>query len=166
MQRNAVYNLTLPIFLEAQLLNCQPPSRIKFEKLIGIRPDPTAKSTLLYRSINNSPATLECISHCAYTQNCTGFLLFYNSSTCYSYVEPNLGTENYDYDSKPDTNVVWFRKTCLNGNAYQLALVIYSKSILWLLTYVSIICNIYALFLHTRFIVNVITFYKSLSQIF
>lgn len=58
------------------------------------------------------PITLDCIQLCSQNKNCTSFLLHYNSSECYYYSNTELSIQVYDYDSRPVTNVAWFKKTC------------------------------------------------------
>lgn len=77
-----------------------------------MKPQDGLENTLLYKGTNNEPVTLNCIQSCAQNEKCSSFLLHYNSSECYSYSASEIPIQTYDYDSRPDTNVVWFKKIC------------------------------------------------------
>ncbi|XP_057669969.1 uncharacterized protein LOC130902128 [Diorhabda carinulata] len=105
------------IFIEftfgASVLNC-PPSELKFEKVLGLRPSNSTISRLLHQSnpsIISRPVTSECIAKCLTRDDCSSFVLFYSVSKCY-YYSSNFSVVD-DKDQVIDENVAWFIKKCL-----------------------------------------------------
>ena len=108
--------------------------RLHFEKVLGYRPLATDASTaensiynrnnlLYHETVKNDSlvsVNLECWKLCKSNIECLGYILFYNTSDCYS-LTPNQRQMDLDNESTKlvaDVNAVYFQKICLNGECF------------------------------------------------
>jgi hypothetical protein len=97
-----------------------------FEKVIGYRPPSISLTDInLIKRASPQPNGLpnavnrECWTICKNDPDCSGYILFYNSSECYGFTR-NERNQRYEYIRdgerlKPDSDAVYFEKICLDS---------------------------------------------------
>ncbi|KAJ8918619.1 hypothetical protein NQ315_013125 [Exocentrus adspersus] len=113
-----VLHTRIPRFFSNASFDC-PSANIRFEKVLGLRPQNSSHPLLLYQLEKGTPLrpiTSECIAKCNSNDECKSFVLYYSIFECYWFHNDIRGVE--EASNVIDDDAVWFRKLCFkNVNA-------------------------------------------------
>lgn len=126
--------------LSASITRC-PLYRQYFQKILSYRPIITTEIGPSSKLINSNNQQLlainvDCWAKCKQDIECSGYVLFFNSTECYGFTKYEKSNKYYipiNSDTlEQDSNAVYFEKICLNNGKYQIC---FSLNVLWRLVY-------------------------------
>lgn len=119
------YVILLVVIVSAKgLIRPCPDYQVHFEKILGFRPPLPASIydvKILHKSYQLIPTVinLHCLELCKNDHNCDSYILNFNKSECYGFSSQQIESLNFrradDNELVEDLGVVYFVKTCLNG---------------------------------------------------
>lgn len=94
------------------LAECPKGRTTTFIKTIGSAPFSNVPLRVLHEDDPPQPVTLKCIEKCFSLDECLGFVLYYEASSCHWYGEEAVSAITVEYSDVNQPDVAWFEKIC------------------------------------------------------